>query len=278
MAKVPHHSEIDFRKLLLVILIVSLVIGSIAGLFFFVRNYFELKSFKNERDVELMKNKLSSHLILPEEEPLIATVTDVEKLKQEQPFYRNAKNGDKVFIWNDKALIYRMDEDKIVDFGIIVNQNQAGENDQQITSTSVSILNGAGVANAANEAATELQQDNGLATLINNYQVGNATGESYETSVVVDLSGENSSLAAQIAEVIGAEVQPSLPEGESAGDSDIVVIIGSDYAGGTPSGAEDVQGASDTNPAAGNAGGNSGNPLVPVQGEDITAPREGGQE
>jgi hypothetical protein len=101
-----------------VVLLVAVVLLAAAGVL--GNEYLKLKRFKDERDVELLKKQLSRHLVLPKEEPLVATVTDVEKLKAEQAFYRNAKNGDKVFVWKDKALIYRGSEDRIVDFGIIV--------------------------------------------------------------------------------------------------------------------------------------------------------------
>jgi predicted membrane protein len=112
------------HKLKLVILCIVLAVFLLlaTGAFFLFRNYKELRSFKNERDVATLTKKLEKHLEIPSEEPIIATVTDVEKLKSEQAFYRNAKNGDKIFIWKDKALIYRVETDKIIDFGIIVTQ------------------------------------------------------------------------------------------------------------------------------------------------------------
>ena len=120
MSRIPHHSEIDYKKVLFLIVLAVLCIGVVIGGWQLTRNYLELKAYKDDRDVALLQEKLSKHFLLPEEEPLIATVTDVERLKQEQPFYQKAQNGDKVFIWKDKALIYRDSEDKIVDFGIII--------------------------------------------------------------------------------------------------------------------------------------------------------------
>lgn len=56
-------------------------------------------------------------MILPvEEEPTIATITDITRLK-DQPFFVNAQNGDKVLIYtkSKKAILYRPDTAKIVD-------------------------------------------------------------------------------------------------------------------------------------------------------------------
>lgn len=130
--------EIDFRKVFLLMILAVALVGGVFGAYRFVHNYFELKAYKDDRDVELLKSKLSAHFTLPKEEPIVATVTDVAKLQKEQPFYKNARNGDKVFIWKDKALIYRVTDDKIVDFGIIVNKAalEAQQPEQQNASAS----------------------------------------------------------------------------------------------------------------------------------------------
>lgn len=56
-------------------------------------------------------------LVLPEgETPTIATVSDLEKLKS-QPFFINAKNGDKVLIYTNakKAILYDPVAHKIIE-------------------------------------------------------------------------------------------------------------------------------------------------------------------
>jgi hypothetical protein len=56
-------------------------------------------------------------MVLPADEtPTIATVSDPEKLK-DQPFFANAKKGDKVLIFSNsaKAILYSPTEDKIVE-------------------------------------------------------------------------------------------------------------------------------------------------------------------
>jgi hypothetical protein len=56
-------------------------------------------------------------MVLPaSEQPIIATVADPSKLTS-QPFFANAKKGDKVLIYNiaHKAVLYRPDQNVIID-------------------------------------------------------------------------------------------------------------------------------------------------------------------
>lgn len=70
--------------------------------------------------------KVSKLMVLPADEtPTIATVTDIEAVK-DQPFFANAQNNDKVLIYQKagKAILYRESENKIIEVGA-VNFNQA---------------------------------------------------------------------------------------------------------------------------------------------------------
>ena len=49
------------------------------------------------------------------EEPTMATLLDIEELKKENPeFYENAKEGDFLVIYSEKAIIFRETENKII--------------------------------------------------------------------------------------------------------------------------------------------------------------------
>lgn len=63
-------------------------------------------------------SKVSRHMVLPENEtPTAAIVSDPEILKKNQPFFNNAKAGDRVLIYANalKAILYNPELDKIVE-------------------------------------------------------------------------------------------------------------------------------------------------------------------
>ena len=62
--------------------------------------------------------RVRKHMVLPDEEPLVNTVTDAEKVRGE-PFYAKAQNGDKVIVFSNRAILYSPTQDKIVEVGFI---------------------------------------------------------------------------------------------------------------------------------------------------------------
>ncbi len=68
---------------------------------------------------------VANHIQLPEgETPTLATVTDREKL-QDQEFFQKAENGDKVLIYSTaaKAILYRPSIDRIIEVAPIFFNN-----------------------------------------------------------------------------------------------------------------------------------------------------------
>lgn len=65
--------------------------------------------------------EVSKVMVLPDETPVIATIEDIEKVK-DQPFFESAQNGDKVlaFVQHKKAILYRPSTKMIIDVGPIV--------------------------------------------------------------------------------------------------------------------------------------------------------------
>lgn len=79
-----------------------------------------------QAEVDALTAQVGKLINLPtDEKPTVATVTDASKVK-DQSFFKNAQNGDKVFIYQkaQKAILYRPSENRIIEVGA-VNINQA---------------------------------------------------------------------------------------------------------------------------------------------------------
>ena len=76
---------------------------------------------QSQNDSDAIIVKVSKLTILPAEQPTVATVSDITKLKT-QAFFNNAKNGDKVLIFKNtkKAIIYRPSTNQIIEIAPIV--------------------------------------------------------------------------------------------------------------------------------------------------------------
>ncbi len=90
-----------------------------------------------QAETEKLLAEVGKLISLPnDEKPTIATVSDVEKVKN-QPFFKNAKNGDKVIIYTNakKAILYRPSEKKIVEVGAVNINQQTKEDETQVESS-----------------------------------------------------------------------------------------------------------------------------------------------
>jgi hypothetical protein len=89
-------------------------------------------------EVKALVKKLSIFMELPEESPSVITITDREKL-QNQEFFKKAKNGDKIIVYEKarRIILYRPSNSRIIDVAPLVfnTETNASEqlNDQFIT-------------------------------------------------------------------------------------------------------------------------------------------------
>lgn len=119
---------------------VLLLLGSAGAAGFFYRQLDTLK--KNPNKVALDETKatitaVSKLIVLPSgEQPTVATVTDVSKLK-DQPFFGNAKNGDKVLIYTNakKAILYNPTGNRIVEVAPVNIGNPTATNNSSVSGT-----------------------------------------------------------------------------------------------------------------------------------------------
>lgn len=101
------------------LLILSLIAAS--GYFYWQRH--------KAQDNSNVITSLEQLIELPTEEPSLAIITDIEKLK-DQPFFQKAENGDKLLIYKNsqKAILYRPSKNKIIDFTLIDTSSVANNN------------------------------------------------------------------------------------------------------------------------------------------------------
>lgn len=200
-------------------------------------------------DVEKTSEAVAKLMELPAEAPTLATVSDAEKLKN-QPFFENAKNGDKVLIFKTarKAILYRPFTNKIIEVGPIQIEEPsvagtATVSGQIVSPTSilsptieatptavptkdtriaVAVYNGTKVNGLSKKTADNLLKE---FSDIKIQSTGNAAGD-YTKTLVIDLSKKQKEKAAAIAKFLKGEVT-MLPKGEATPAADILVILGS---------------------------------------------------
>ena len=214
----------DFFKVLLEILLVAAIVG--LGLL-----YQKFSSVKNElavlKDPTIQQEKIKAEtdelvgkvgklMVLPEGEPAIATVVDSQKLASEQAFFKDATNGDKVLIYKDKAILYNVQENRIVNVGpILLTGNQEAEATQVLT---IEVRNGSQKIGAANELGDELKKEG-----FNVGAVDNAANPDYKETVLVNLTGKD---VKALEEKFKTTAVDKLPDGEATSTQDVVVILG----------------------------------------------------
>ena len=112
------------KKTLFLISVIAVLVVAVAGM-----SYLYYTTSKKTQDPlaianeesERIKAKVSSHILLPDEMPAIATIVDVDKLKADNPeFYANAENGDKILVYSNRAILYDPDTDKILNVAPIL--------------------------------------------------------------------------------------------------------------------------------------------------------------
>ncbi len=69
--------------------------------------------------------KVRTHINIPEDpEPTVATIVDIERLRESSPFYEKAENGDHLIITTERAILYDPNNDVVLDV-VPVQINQA---------------------------------------------------------------------------------------------------------------------------------------------------------
>jgi len=216
-----------FVRLLFVVAFIGLVI---AAAYLYYQNR-EITGKNNEAATKRLVKKISKFMILPEGLPTLATVTDKTKINN-QPFFKDAENGDKVLIYpeSQKVILYRPSNKKVIEVAnasaMINTENQDALMEQQPDVVQeelrVVIYNGTGTSGLSNTV------EDGLVGKINKLKIEAKTVASktdYTETRVIDISNKSDPRLGQIANIVNGKID-SLPEGEKKPDADILIIIG----------------------------------------------------
>lgn len=182
-----------------------------------------------KEEIKELVGKLSKLVVLPaDEEPVVATVTDKEKLK-DQPVFARAENGDKILIYSkaQKAYIYRPSTNLLVD---VVPVNIGN---QQITISGVdeknplkiALVNGSKNTGISNELEKRIMEKNIPGVLV--VSKATAKSDSYEKTLVLDITGKMSRQAAEVALLVGGQV--ATQSAEAFPKADLMIIVGADF-------------------------------------------------
>lgn len=139
--KVSKGSKVSKTNMLIAALVVVAAAGLAGAGYLYAQNQ-QLKNNPqtaqdaNKARVADLKAKVGKRIAVPKDEtPVLATVTDKTKLK-DQPFFKDAENGDVILIFPQakKAVVYREKTDFIVNSGpIAITSDTAGTTQQTTT-------------------------------------------------------------------------------------------------------------------------------------------------
>jgi len=118
-----------FGTFLLVLLFLALAggLGYVGKLYWDAQN--QLKVFRSDvaskvnnltdEEINVLVADVGKHIALPMEKPQVVTITNVDQLKINQPFFANAQNGDKILVFTNRVVLYRPSLDKVIDLAQI---------------------------------------------------------------------------------------------------------------------------------------------------------------
>ena len=227
------------RSIFAVIFFVVLILALLPSLYFY-RQYQKSQNLLTSKSSSLAdsQNKeivaaVGKLFELPtNEQPTIATVSDKTKLEN-QPFFAKAQNGDKVLIYsqNKQAILYRPSMNKIISIGTI-NPASSSPASGSPTASPASKNPTIELYNGTKTIGLTTTAENAIKAKLPNADIkdkDNASNQNYENTIIVDLSGNQSKYAKDLAVILGGKVVSTLPSGEVKPNTDILVILGKDF-------------------------------------------------
>ncbi len=200
--------------------------------FFYRRRQERLYQFQNleayaTQEAESLKVEVGEFVMLPDELPTIATVTD-PSLLQDEVFFQKAQSGDKVLLFTEakKAYLYRPSEKRVIDFTIlnIIPELDTSSTTAQSESLTLTILNGTKVRGLAGTYEQQLASDEARLVV---QATGNTVSRQYSESVLIDITKKNPELVQELATKLNLKLE-AFPSDEATPSSDVVIILGQD--------------------------------------------------
>jgi len=125
--------KISVTKLLISLLVASLLV-------WFIFDYVEAKKQVRilsgsdtqqetyEEEALSIISEVKKLIVLPEERvPEVATIQNAQALSSQQPFFNDAKDGDVLLIYQDRAIIFRPSESILVNVGPVYAEGEDGD-------------------------------------------------------------------------------------------------------------------------------------------------------
>ena len=117
------------KKVIWLIVILVVVTAGYYGYKYYQARRMADPVYREAQTAKLIKgvtDRVGKLMVLPKGEvPTVATITDVDKLKADQPFYNDAQNGDQLLVYASarRAIIYSPGRNIIVNSGPVYVQD-----------------------------------------------------------------------------------------------------------------------------------------------------------
>ena len=193
-----------------------------------------------DSQVQTIISRVSKFMVVPsDEKPSVVVLRDVASLASQQPFYRDAKDGDVLLVYSTRAIVYDAKENKLVSVTPIQptpaspSPVASGSAEASLTPSPssspiapekviIEVRNGTSTAGLAGKLASDLKKN----AWVTKTTTGDAKG-TYSTTVLVDMSkGKKPGAIAALEGILGVKSVTALPKGEAATVADFLIIVG----------------------------------------------------
>lgn len=214
-----------------------LLILSLAGNAFLASLYWQLRQETTQlrqdpqvmaqEELQTILDEVSQLITLPDGVvPILATVNNADELRERQPFFQNAQNGDKLLLYSNapseedrKAYLYRPATKQLIN---VAPLNIGGQIQAQEDAFSIAIRNGTSQPDLAEQMESLMERifPNSSVT-----ETTNAANADYTQTVLVRLNGSEE-VVDKVANLLNVPIA-NLPAGEVAPeDADMLLILG----------------------------------------------------